>query len=67
MLIHMSKSNTEDHFVAGGFGLGFIARSGQFVSIVDLQGAQAGDFVAINHHNLKEGISSVRTLSLIHI
>ena len=55
-MIHMSKSDTEDYFVAGGFGLGFVARSGQYVSIVDLKGAQAGDFVAINQH-----------LSLIHI
>ena len=57
----MSKSDAEDYFVAGGFGLGFVARSGQYVSIVDLKGAQAGDFVAINQHDPKEGISSVRT------
>ena len=57
----MSTPSTTEYLVNGGFGLGFTATSGQFVTIVDLQGAQAGDFVAINQNNLKEGISSVRT------
>jgi hypothetical protein len=57
----MSTPSTTEYLVNGGFGLGFTATSGQFVTIVDLEGAQAGDFVAINQNNLKEGISSVRT------
>ena len=57
----MSTPSTTEYLVNGGFGLGFTATSGQFVTIVDLEGAQAGDFVAINENNLKEGISSVRT------
>ena len=57
----MSTPSTTEYLVNGGFGLGFTATSGQFVTIVDLEGAQAGDFVAINQNNLKEGICSVRT------
>jgi len=57
----MSTPSTTEYLVNGGFGLGFTATSGQYVTIVDLEGAQAGDFVAINQNNLKEGISSVRT------
>ena len=57
----MSTPSTTEYLVNGGFGLGFTATSGQYVTIVDLEGAQAGDFVAINENNLKEGISSVRT------
>ena len=57
----MSTPSTTEYLVNGGFGQGFTATSGQFVTIVDLEGAQAGDFVAINQNNLKEGISSVRT------
>ena len=57
----MSTPSTTEYIVNGGFGLGFTATSGQYVTIVDLEGAQAGDFVAINQNNLKEGISSVRT------
>ena len=57
----MSTPSTTEYLVNGGFGLGFTATSGQYVTIVDLEGAQAGDFVAINQNNPKEGISSVRT------
>ncbi len=57
----MSTPSTTEYLVNGGFGLGFTATCGQFVTIIDLEGAQAGDFVAINQNNPKEGISSVRT------
>ncbi len=57
----MSTPSTTEYLVNGGFGLGFTATSGQFVTIVDLEGAQAGDFVAINQNNPQEWISSVRT------
>ena len=61
----MSTPSTTEYLVNGGFGLGFTATSGQYVTIVDLEGAQAGDFVAINQNNPKEGISSVRTRRLL--
>jgi len=57
----MSTPSTTEYLVNGGLTLGFTATSGQYVTIVDLEGAQAGDFVAINQNNPKEGISSVRT------
>ena len=47
--------------VKGGFGAGFEADTGQYISIVDLDGRQAGDFVALNRHDLSEGLSAVRT------
>ena len=60
-MIHVGKSSRQDYSVDGGFGLGFTARSGQYVTIVDLEGAQAGDFVAINQTDLRGGLSPVRT------
>lgn len=50
-----------DRTVPGGFGFGFAVDAGHYVSIVDLQGQQAGDFVALNRHNLGEVLSPVHT------
>ena len=47
--------------VKGGFGAGFEADAGQYISVIDLEGRQAGDFVALNRHDLREGLSAVRT------
>ncbi len=47
--------------VPGGFGRGFEARAGQYITIIDLAGEQAGDFVALNKDNLKEVLSPVHT------
>ena len=55
----MSKQT--DLVVKGGFGGGFEADAGQYISIIDLDGQQAGDFVALNRHDLSEGLSAVRT------
>lgn len=57
----MNSPNKNEYFVDGGFGIGFTAKSGQYITIVDLQGAQAGDFVAINQNKPKEGLSAVKT------
>ncbi len=57
----MNTLDDQKYFVDGGFGIGFVATSGQYVTIVDLKGAQAGDFVAINQNNPNEGLSAVRT------
>ena len=54
-------SNPDEYLVKSGFGLGFTARSGQYVTIVDLEGAQAGDFVALHQVDPREGLSPVRT------
>jgi uncharacterized protein len=47
--------------VPGGFGRGFEATAGQFITIVDLKGEQAGDFVALNRADLGEVLSPVHT------
>lgn len=47
--------------VPGGFGRGFEARSGQFITIVDLHGEQAGDFVALSLADFSEVLSPVHT------
>ena len=52
---------TSEYIVRGGFGLAFEARAGQYISINDLEGAQAGDFVALNRQSLTEGLSPIRT------
>src|SRR4051794_31000939 len=52
---------TVDHVVPGGFGFGFEAQAGQYVTIVDLHGQQGGDFVALNRGDLTEVLSPVHT------
>lgn len=47
--------------VPGGFGRGFSVRSGQFISIIDLHGQQAGDFVAVNRGDHDEVLSPAHT------
>ena len=54
-------SNHIDRVVKGGFGGGFEADAGQYISVIDLDGRQAGDFVALNRHDLSEGLSAVRS------
>ena len=54
-------SNQTELVVKGGFGGGFEADAGQFISIIDLEGQQAGDFMALNRDDLSEGLSAVRT------
>lgn len=50
-----------DATVPGGFGYGFEARAGQFITLIDLFGRQAGDFVALNRDDLREVLSPVHT------
>ena len=54
-------SNPDEYLVKGEFDLGFTARSGQYVTIVDLEGAQVGDFVALHQADPREGLSPIRT------
>ena len=50
-----------DLIVPGGFGRGFEVYSGHYLSVVDLEGQQAGDFVAFSRDNLEEHLSGVHT------
>jgi uncharacterized protein len=50
-----------DIVVPGGFGRGFEAKEGQFITIVDTHGQQAGDFVAINRDDHSEVLSPIHT------
>lgn len=54
-------SAAHDHVVPGGFGHGFSARAGQFVTLIDLAGQQAGDFVAVSAADHREVLSPVHT------
>ncbi len=48
-----------DQVVPGGFGGGWEARAGEYVTIVDLEGEQAGDFVAFVTSDPEEWLSPV--------
>lgn len=50
-----------DLVVAGGFGAGFDVAAGQYVTLVDLHGEQAVDFVAVVAADPREGLSPVHT------
>lgn len=50
-----------DHVVPGGFGFGFEAKAGQHVTIVDVMGRQACDFVALNRDDHAEVLSPGHT------
>lgn len=50
-----------DQVVPGGFGAGFPAAAGQHVTIVDLHGEQAVDFVAVAAEDPGEVLSPVHT------
>jgi len=47
--------------VPGGYGRAAKAPSGALVTIVDLRGRQAGDFVAVAAADVTEGLSGVET------
>lgn len=57
----MTAKVVEDLVVPGGFGRGFAVRAGQFVTFVDVEGQQAGDFVALNRADQGEFVSTVHT------
>lgn len=61
MVQESTMSKQTDLVVKGGFGRSFEADAGQYISIIDLDGRQAGDFVALYRHDLSEGLSAVRT------
>jgi uncharacterized protein YcgI (DUF1989 family) len=48
-----------DVVVPGGFGGGWQARAGEYVTIVDLEGEQAGDFIAFAADDPDEWLSPV--------
>jgi uncharacterized protein len=48
-----------DLVVAGGFGGGWEARAGEFVTVVDLEGEQTGDFVAFVVDDPEEWLSPI--------
>jgi uncharacterized protein YcgI (DUF1989 family) len=58
---HHNSSPDGSLLVPGGFGRGFEAQAGQFITIVDLRGEQAGDFVALSLDDLSEVLSPVHT------
>lgn len=52
---------TAEVLVPGGHGRALPAARGQYVTVVDLHGQQAGDFVAVNAADVTEGLSGVET------
>ncbi len=61
MCNHTPAGSSANEVVPGGFGRGFEARAGQHITIVDLEGEQAGDFVALSLADLNEVLSPVHT------
>ena len=51
--------------VPGGHGTAFVARAGQLVEIVDVEGQQVADFVAFAERNRTEWLSTTHTRSAI--
>jgi uncharacterized protein YcgI (DUF1989 family) len=47
--------------VPGGYAKAFEIKKSQFLSIIDVEGRQVGDFVAFNRSNLHEKLSPVHT------
>lgn len=47
--------------VPAGHGRTFRARKGQFITVIDSEGQQAADFVAVNADNIDEKLSPVHT------
>ena len=41
--------------------LGFGVKKGQYLRIIDIEGKQCGDFIALNEHNLKEHLDPLNT------
>ena len=56
---------TLDLVVPGGFGGGWSARAGQVVTVVDLEGEQAGDFIAFVADDPEEWLSPVHTREVL--
>jgi uncharacterized protein YcgI (DUF1989 family) len=48
-----------DRIVAGGFGVAWEARTGELITVVDLEGEQTGDFVAFAADDPEEWLSPV--------
>src|SRR3974377_1877 len=51
--------------VPGGYGTAFVARAGQLVEIVDVEGQQVADLVAFAGRNRTEWLSTTHTRSAI--
>lgn len=47
--------------IQAGHGQAFTVRQGQYLTVVDTQGQQAADFVAVNAVNIREKLSPVHT------
>lgn len=47
--------------VPAGHGKTFVARKGQFITVIDTEGQQAADFVAVSADNINEKLSPVHT------
>ena len=50
-----------DKTVPGGFGWSFEARAEQYITLIDVEGRQAADFVALRLDDLSEVLSPVHT------
>ena len=55
----------QEILVPGGHGTAFVARAGQLVEIVDVEGQQVADFVAFAERNRTEWLSTTHTRSAI--
>src|ERR1700730_2371003 len=55
----------QEILIPGGHGAAFVARAGQLVEIVDVQGQQVADFVAFAERNRTEWLSTTHTRSAL--
>jgi uncharacterized protein len=57
------SASTQDIFIPPAQGRPFQARRGQYITVIDLEGKQVCDFVALNAHDHRERLSTCHTRS----
>lgn len=65
MNLATGQQNSRDIFIPAATGRAFEAKSGEFVTVVDLEGQQIGDFVALNATDFHEWLSTCYTRSTL--
>lgn len=59
----MAKAKDTEIIVPGGHGRSFVAGEGQYISVIDLEGQQVGDFLAFNARDMEEHLSTNHTMA----
>lgn len=55
------SSDVVEIFIPAAEGRAFEAKAGQYITVIDVEGEQIGDFVAFNAHDFNERLSTAHT------